>query len=189
MTIRILGGKWKGQLLRVPQHGKVRPTSSKIRQAVFNICQFFIENARVLDLYAGSGAIGLEALSRGASCATFIENDPHSFRYLTENIKKLAGPHHKDAIALKGDAFHLIQNLQNPFDFIYIDPPYDYPHLDDLLHRVENQNLLTNNGTLFLETPAQDPAPQASTLHFDTTYQYGKTALHRYTMPYTNPKK
>ena len=89
MTLRIIGGKFKGRLIKTPKGEKTRPTSAILRKAVFDICQNQITDARFLDLFAGSGAMGLEALSRGASHATFVERDKHSVSCLKENLALL----------------------------------------------------------------------------------------------------
>jgi 16S rRNA (guanine966-N2)-methyltransferase len=123
--IRIIGGQFGSRTLVTPKGSNTRPTSSQIRAAVFNICQHEIEAARFLDICAGSGAIGFEALSRGAKEVVFIEHDRQAVTTLKENSIRL-GVQESAHLAF-GDALHALAKLekeQKTFDIIYFDPPY-----------------------------------------------------------------
>ena len=147
MTLRIIGGVFKGRTLQAPQTDATRPTQGMLREAIFNICQNEIGGARFLDLFAGSGAIGLEALSRGASSATFVEQNHTAISCIKENIAALqvATQVHLIPNGAK-KALELLAKQSAQFDLIYLDPPYDTPF--DLRLLVP---LLAPNGTLFLE--------------------------------------
>ncbi len=159
MTLRILGGQYKGRILKSPKSKTTRPTQGVLRQAVFNICQQKIEQARFLDLFAGSGAMGLEALSRGASHAVFVEQDRGAALCIRENISLL---HVEDkALLISVDLFLALTKLGKQkcsFDLIYIDPPYGNPDfLRTVLEEAEKQKLLAQEGTIFIEDSSLDP--------------------------------
>lgn len=125
-----------------------RPTQGMLRESVFNICQNEIQGARFLDLFAGSGAMGLEAISRGASHATFVESDRNAIASIRENIAILQAASQTTLIPAKAE--QALKRLSSPFDIIYIDPPYDMPisrHVEELLER----GLIRENGILFIE--------------------------------------
>ncbi|MBS0624726.1 MAG: 16S rRNA (guanine(966)-N(2))-methyltransferase RsmD [Verrucomicrobia bacterium] len=146
MTLRIIGGQFKGRILKSPKSTTTRPTQGVVREAVFNICQDLIREARFLDLFAGSGAMGLEALSRGASHATFVERDKNAASCIKENLTLLNLVSKSQVISIDAEA--ALKKMTSPFDIIYIDPPYDttiMPYIDSIL---ENRLL---SSLLFLE--------------------------------------
>ena len=116
MSLRIVSGKFKGRVLQSPKGLKTRPTQESLREAIFNICQGSIVGAAVLDLFAGSGAIGFEALSRGASHVTFVEKDHAAIASIRKNIELLEVVH--QASLFPQDALHVMKRLA-PFDFIF----------------------------------------------------------------------
>lgn len=143
--MRIIAGTFKGRSIKTPKTASTRPTQSMLREAIFNICQNEIEGSRFLDLFAGSGAMGIEALSRGAAHATFVEQNRTAIQCIKENIanfhlesvSRLIPIHFKRALVL-------LEKEQ--FDLIYIDPPYDMSiDLTSILP------LLHPTGLLFLE--------------------------------------
>ncbi len=148
--MRITGGFLKNQSLKTPARAATRPTSEKLRQSVFNICQHHVEKAQFLDLFSGSGAMGIEALSRGAAEATFIEKNPLAIKTLRENLNNLnLSPL---SILYAGDVFTLIHKLKGKsFNLIYIDPPYEKGLAEKTLALVDSLHLLRVEGLLFLE--------------------------------------
>jgi 16S rRNA (guanine(966)-N(2))-methyltransferase RsmD len=148
--MRITGGFLKNQSLKTPKGNATRPTSEKLRQSAFNICQHHIEKAQFLDLFAGSGAMGIEALSRGATEATFIEKNPLTIKALRENLNDLDLSPLSTLYA--GDVLNLIHKLKGKsFDLIYIDPPYEKGLAEKALALVDSLDLLHVEGLLFLE--------------------------------------
>lgn len=125
MTLKILGGEFKGRLLKAPSEKTTRPTQGVLRAAVFNMCQQEIQGASFLDLFAGSGAMGLEALSRGASHACFVEKDRAAAACIKENIELLKVKDRAEVFC--SDALSALSKMEKPFDIIYIDPPYGVP--------------------------------------------------------------
>ena len=126
--MRIIGGIYKGYEIKMPKG--IRPTSGLVKESIFNIIGNRILGAKVLDLFCGSGAIGLEALSRGAQSATFVEKNKRVVRVLMKNIKKL-GCSDVDIISI--DAIKL--SLDSTYDIIFADPPYDMGYLERLIRK------------------------------------------------------
>jgi len=121
--MRIVGGRWRGRTIAAPADRRVRPTADRVREAWMSILQDELPDARVLDLFAGSGALGLEALSRGATHADFVELAPRSLAALRANILRLgAGP---QARVHRADALRFIERLPaGAYDIAFADPPY-----------------------------------------------------------------
>ena len=119
--VRIVGGRWRGRRLAVPTGTGVRPTPDRVRETLFNWLAHSLPGANCLDLFAGTGALGLEALSHGARGATFVERDPVLVRALEERMTDLSA----EANVLRGDALQfLAARPQRPFDVVFVDPPY-----------------------------------------------------------------
>ena len=124
--MRIIAGKWRGRILRAPRGLAVRPTSDRVREAVFNLLGEAVAGAAVLDMFAGSGALGLEALSRGAGRAVFVEPDPVAFAVLRKNLESL-GADETGAETLRMDYRQAIRRLKARsirFRLAFLDPPY-----------------------------------------------------------------
>ncbi len=126
--MRIIGGIYKGYEIKMPKG--IRPTSGLVKESIFNIIGNRILGAKVLDLFCGSGAIGLEALSRGAQSATFVEKNKRVVRVLMKNIKKLDC---SDVDVISMDAMKL--SLDSTYDIIFADPPYDMGYLERLIRK------------------------------------------------------
>lgn len=164
--MHIFSGVYKNRKILAPKGLETRPTSGRLREALFNICQHEIEGACFLDLFAGSGAMGLEALSRGAVKATFVDNSKESIRCIRGNINALGLE--KSAQVIYGDVFTHIKELAatgQHYDFIYADPPYDTQAGEDKLCSekvvemlegliAKGQALLKPGGSLFIEDAA-----------------------------------
>jgi 16S rRNA (guanine966-N2)-methyltransferase len=147
MTLRLIAGRFKGRLLKTPKSASTRPTQGMLREAVFNICQNEIEGAHFLDLFAGSGAMGLEALSRGAAHATFVEQNRNAIACIKENIAQLQVSQETTLIPTDvARALALLAKQKARFDLIYIDPPYDLS-----LNLTAIEPLLKPNTLLFFE--------------------------------------
>ena len=145
MTLRIIAGTYKSRILKTPKIASTRPTQGMLREAIFNICQNEVADARFLDLFAGSGAMGLEALSRGASHCTFVEQNRQALTCIKQNIATLGvAPQTKIIPTDVARALELLARQQ--FDLIYIDPPYD-----TIFDLAPVAPLLSANGILFLE--------------------------------------
>lgn len=124
-----MAGEWRGRRLAVPR-GPVRPTADRVREAWMSIVQGLIPDATVLDLCAGSGALGIEALSRGAAHATFVESDERVIRTLRQNIQTV-GAENRSTI-IRSDVIRFVEKLETPFDLAFADPPYAEPLAGEL---------------------------------------------------------
>src|SRR5579872_3386296 len=133
MTLRIIGGRFKGRFLKAPKASTTRPTQGMLREAVFNICQNQIDGARFLDLFAGSGEMELEAISRGAASAAFVKQNRGAINCIKENIQTLENERAAEIVSLDAvKALAFLEKRKMQFDIVYIDPPYDRP-IKDLL--------------------------------------------------------
>lgn len=186
MSLKIAGGKYKGLRLDTPSSHITRPTAEVLRQAVFNICQHRIEGAFFLDLFAGSGAMGIEALSQGASHATFIEKDRNALHCLKKNLQKIE---EDGALVYGSDVLVALKKLpKNYFDLVYIDPPYgdekEMLFAERFLDKIfENIGSILKNGALiFLEFSAYSKKDfsQITTpgMSWKNSRVYGRSKLH-----------
>jgi 16S rRNA (guanine(966)-N(2))-methyltransferase RsmD len=152
--VRVIAGEFKGRRLKTPKWEGVRPTSDKLRETLFNVLGTRIEGARVLDGYAGTGALGLEALSRGATHVTFVEKDRRAAALIEENAQ-MCGAAGRYTIA-SGDFLAPRGGVAGSFDVILLDPPYDIGNVHQVLDRAAG--LLSPDGLLVLERATrQDP--------------------------------
>lgn len=130
--MRVTGGTLGGRLLKTPKGEAVRPTQDMVRQALFSSFAAYVPGCRFLDLFAGSGAVGLEAWSRGATSVGWVENDASAFKVLRENVETLCGPvgpggAGNGAKTVRSDVFRFLRSEQGigSYDLIFADPPYD----------------------------------------------------------------
>jgi 16S rRNA (guanine966-N2)-methyltransferase len=185
--VRIVAGAAKGRRLQVPKGDEVRPTADRVKEALFSSLQPSLPGARVLDLYAGSGALGLEALSRGAVQATFVERANASLTALRRNIELVGLP---GATVVSDDAARALRGELpgGPFDLVLADPPYRLPkaQLAELLARLVGH--LAPGATVIVERAARDGAPPwPAELRPGDPRRYGDTALHRATLAAPGP--
>lgn len=121
--MRIVGGEWRGRIIKAPRGTAVRPTLDRVREAWMSIVQLSLPGARVLDLFAGSGALGMEALSRGALSAEFVDSDPRSLSVLRTNLATLGAE--SRATVTRADAMTFVESLvDDSYDVVFADPPY-----------------------------------------------------------------
>ena len=155
--MRIIAGSLKGRRLKTPTWDGLRPTSDKLRETLFNILAPIVEGARVLDGYAGTGAVGLEALSRGAAHVTFVERDRRAQSLIAENLRA-CGVSEGYAIIRAGIDRAAADLPPASFDLVLLDPPYDH----DAAHAIAHvAGLLAANGTLVLEHARRVSTPVA----------------------------
>lgn len=154
--LQITGGKLKSRKIDPPKGNNVRPTLSQVRESIFSILfsMMDIEEKNFLDVFAGSGIMGFEAISRGFSSVTFIEKDRQTFFLLKENSKKL-GIDNNNTNFLYGDSTKILKKIQKSFDVIFVDPPYQSGLYDNILKTILDNNLLKNNGVLIVEHPKE----------------------------------
>ncbi|MEM8845321.1 MAG: 16S rRNA (guanine(966)-N(2))-methyltransferase RsmD [Pseudomonadota bacterium] len=146
--IKIIAGQWRGTNLKVLLKEGVRPTSNRIRETLFNWLQVSIEGSDCLDMFAGSGALGFEAVSRGASSAVIIDTDPAIIKLLTEQSQRLQANNIKTICA---DSLQYIEQTQNQFDTIFIDPPFAQYDLVEILNKISRSGILKDNTAIYVE--------------------------------------
>ena len=155
--LRIVAGKWRSRLLPVGDDALLRPTSARVRETLFNWLAPVVEGAAVLDLFAGSGALGLEALSRGAKRAVFVERSKSTLRQLGDNIATLGGDH---ASLVESDATHYLHHYPpEPFDIVFLDPPYAADLYEELCRLLDEQGWLASGARIYLEQAENAPDP------------------------------
>ena len=175
--MRITGGIHRGRVLKVPDGLEVRPTQDRVREALFNILMHDIAGARFLDVFAGSGAVGLEAVSRGAASVTFVERSPRHVAYIKSNaaMLKLAPE------IVQADAYQYLAGFSgNPFDIVYADPPYalgEEQGFEVVLKNLAERNVLKPGGLFIAETTFRMTATDLPGWDLCRDREYGKTRL------------
>lgn len=179
--MRITGGKHCGRTLKVPKTDAVRPTQDRVRAALFNMLQTVVPNAAFLDLFAGSGAVGLEALSRGASRVTFVESNRRHVATLNENLAILPKADTASVEVITSDAYRYLSAYSGTgFDVGFADPPYalgeekGYAHV---LATLANRNVIKPEGLFIAEMTAVQKAEETPGWELLRDRCYGKTRL------------
>ena len=145
--MRVISGKYRGKRLNSPLGNDVRPTGDKVKESIFNVIQFDIADSRFLDLFAGSGAIGIEALSRGAKHALFADNSKASIDLLHSNLKGI----NDDYKVLNRDYRDTLYSATGKWDFIFVDPPYKSDYIREICDIVKERDLLAHGGYIIYE--------------------------------------
>lgn len=173
--MRITGGTGRGRRLKVPSGPRVRPTSDKVKQALFNIIGHDIEGAAFLDLFAGAGGIGIEALSRGASQVTFVDDSRESLKIIGRNVEQTGFADRAKLVFSRAESF--LKKPSGPYDIIFLDPPYAM-ELAPLLELIASSGLLKPGGDVVAEHFKKQPSPpHAGTLMLYREARYGDTVL------------
>ncbi len=146
--VKILAGQWRGTKLSVLLQDDVRPTPARVRETLFNWLQATIVGSDCLDLFAGSAALGFEALSRGANSVVAVDNDPQVIRLITQQVDKLQA---KSMQVVCTDAKNFIHQTQQTFDVIFLDPPFSKIDAVAMLPIIHQQQLVTANSLVYLE--------------------------------------
>ena len=153
--LRIIAGRWRGVPITFPDRPELRPTPDRVRETIFNWLQPVIVGARCLDLFAGSGALGFESLSRGAAHVAFVDRDPQIVRHLEATAQKLATA---DAQFLASDALRYLAGAPTPFDIVFLDPPYASDVLSAACTQL-GEGWLRPSALVYLEAPAEAGLP------------------------------
>lgn len=174
--MRVITGKARGVVLKTPDGTHTRPTSDRVKEALFSIIQFEIPTAKVLDLFGGTGQLGIEALSRGASSATFVDEREDACALIRENLRrtKLA----QDATVVRADYLSFLKRCKNHYNIIFLDPPYAEVFLENALNYIIEIDILQSGGIIVAERPLGKELPfefEGYTRSKD--YKYGKTLL------------
>jgi 16S rRNA (guanine966-N2)-methyltransferase len=154
--LRIIGGSWRSRRIQFPDLPGLRPSPDRVRETLFNWLAPLIEGSRCLDLYAGSGALGLEALSRGAARVCFVDADRRAIDALRDNLERLGADR---AQLVEADALHFLRGAPQPHDIAFLDPPFRQGLLADGLQRLA-QGWLTANARVYIEMEAEAELPE-----------------------------
>jgi 16S rRNA (guanine966-N2)-methyltransferase len=177
--MRVIAGEAKGRRLKGPRGTETRPTSDKVKEALLSILGDRIKDARMLDLFAGSGGIGIEALSRGADHVDFVEVDEAIAGTLEENLT--ACGFSDRASVYRMDAFRFIKQIHRPYDLVFADPPYHTWHLKKLLPVIGQGAMISSDGLVVVEHFRKITLPkQIGNLEAVRSYDYGDTILTLY---------
>ncbi|MFL6576900.1 MAG: 16S rRNA (guanine(966)-N(2))-methyltransferase RsmD [Povalibacter sp.] len=153
--LRIIGGRWRGVPIKFPPIASIRPSPDRVRETLFNWLQQVVVDARCLDLFAGSGALGIEALSRGASHVTFVDAEPQITQHLRQTLEHLRASSF-DVFAT--DAIKFLKGPPQPFDLVFIDPPYASNLLQQACEHIAS-GWLAKKAWIYLECPADQALP------------------------------
>ena len=174
--MRVITGKARGVQLKTPDGMTTRPTSDRVKEAMFSIIQFEIPGARVLDLFGGTGQLGIEALSRGAKSAVFVDAGEPACRLIRENLKRTRLEN--DGKVIRADYLDYLKRCRETFDIIFLDPPYAEVFLENALKCIAEIDILQSGGIIVTERPAGKELPwdfEGFTRSKD--YKYGNTVL------------
>lgn len=177
--MRVITGKARGVVLKTPDGMATRPTADRVKEALFSIIQFDIPGANVLDLFGGTGQLGVEALSRGAKSAVFVDEREDACQLIKENLKRTKMENLGKVIRSDYKAF--IKNTGEKFDIILLDPPYAEIFLENSLKMITEIDILQSGGIIVTERPFGKELPwsfEGYTRSKD--YKYGKTLLTLY---------
>lgn len=172
--MRIIGGKYKSRVLAEFTGEAVRPTSDRAKEALFNILALKIYGARVLDLFSGSGALGLESLSRGAKEVVFNDFAKDSLAILKKNLNALKIPVGEEVRLLNSDYLVALESVRGPFDLIFLDPPYRFDYGEKALQKIAQKGLLTEDGIAVYERDRAFEGKVEGLEKYDER-KYGKT--------------
>jgi 16S rRNA (guanine966-N2)-methyltransferase len=151
--VRIIGGKWRGRKLAFPDQADLRPTLGRVRETLFNWLRQDVQDSRCLDLFAGSGALGFEALSRGAAAVTFVDSSRRAVRCIEENARRLGAEH---VTVVCADAEQALRRGQAPWDLIFLDPPFKAAVIARVLELIGDLGSLAAGGLIYLEAPRRE---------------------------------
>ena len=172
--VRIAGGTARGIPLTEPRGVRLRPTSGLVREAIFNILAPKVEGATVLDLYAGTGALGIEALSRGAARATFVEAEAGAVQAIFTSLARTSLAERGKVV--RGRLPGALSSVEGPFDLVFMDPPYNDPAAEDILLRLSR--LLAPGGYVVYEHSSRyNPPQRPQGLRLVERREYGDTAI------------
>ena len=171
--MRVITGTARGRRLKTPENYDIRPTTDNVKESVFNIIQFDIEGRRVLDLFAGTGQLGIECLSRGAAEAVFIDENTAAVKIVKENLKTCGFT----AAVLQQDALSYLRHC-GKFDLIFVDPPYDSGLYESVLETINSVDILSDGGIILCESRREKTLPDMRAPdRKKKEYNYGRVKL------------
>lgn len=175
--MRVIAGKYKGRKLETVPDNSVRPATDKVKGAIFNVLQSRVNwnTAKVLDLYAGSGSVGIEALSRGAQHCIFVEKSRSALTFLKANIETIGAGH--DANVVYGDVDTYVESTRTQYTVVFADPPYALPALKSIPNTIFKKDMIAADGYLIIEHPARYEFDNNGLWDVAVQKIYGNTAV------------
>ena len=174
--MRVITGKARGIQLKTPEGMLTRPTADRVKEALFSIINFDIPGAKVLDLFGGTGQLGIEALSRGASTAVFVDAREESCKLIRENLKRTKLD--PDAKVIRSDYLDYLSRCREQYDIIFLDPPYAEEFLENAIKKITEIDILHSNGIIVAERPLGKDLPwEVEGYARSKDYKYGKVLL------------
>ncbi len=171
--MRVITGTARGRKLKTPENYDIRPTTDNVKESVFNIIQFDIEGRRVLDLFAGTGQMGIECLSRGAAEAVFVDKSRDAVKIIRDNLKTCQ----LKATVVQDDALSFLRSC-GKFDIIFVDPPYDMPIYEPALELINLVDILSEGGIIICEARREKQLPEMTAPYFKRKeYNYGRVKI------------
>lgn len=177
--MRVITGSARGTVLKAPKGMQTRPTMDQVKEGLFSAIQFEIEARRVLDLFAGSGQLGIEALSRGARRAVFVDASREACGVVRENLSRTRLQ--EKALVVQADYLSYLRSCRECFDLIFLDPPYAEVFLESALKNISEIDILSDSGIIICERPSDKQLPtEIPGLSHYRDYRYGKAAVTLY---------
>ena len=174
--MRVITGKARGVNLKTPDGMQTRPTTDRVKEAMFSIINFDIPGARVLDLFGGTGQLGIEALSRGAKSATFVDATDAACKLIKENLRRTKLE--ADAKVVRSDYMDYLKRCREQYDIIFLDPPYAEVFLENSLKRITEIDILQSGGIIVAERPLGKELPwEFEGFTRSKDYKYGTILL------------
>ena len=174
--MRVITGKARGVQLKTPEGMQTRPTTDRVKEAMFSIVQFDIPGAAILDLFGGTGQLGIEALSRGARSAVFVDAGEPACRLIRENLKRTKLEN--QAKVIRSDYLSFLGRCSEQFDIIFLDPPYAEVFLENALNHITEIDILRSGGIIVAERPLGKELPwEFEGYSRSRDYKYGSTLL------------
>ena len=174
-TLTITGGTLRSRRVPTPPGRAVRPTPGRVKEALFAILGSRVDEARVLDLYAGSGALGFESLSRGASHVTFVEKHAPTAATLRSSAQRLGVAERVDVVVAPAE--RAVRAVDGRYDLVFADPPYAQPYPREALGALRERRAIDAGTTVVYEHAARTPAPQDPAMRLERSERYGEVAL------------
>ena len=177
--MRVISGNARGVQLKTPEGMKTRPTADRVKEAMFSIIQFDLPGTRVLDLFGGTGQLGIEALSRGAKHADFVDEADSACKLIRENLKR--AKMEQEGKVVRADYLEYLKRCRETFDIILLDPPYAEVFLENSLKMIAEIDILRSGGIMVAERPIEKELPwEFPGFVRSRDYKYGKTLLTLY---------
>ena len=177
--MRVISGKARGVVLKTPDGMLTRPTADRVKEALFSILQFELPGAEVLDLFGGTGQLGIEAISRGAKSAVFVDAREDACRLIKENLRRTG--FEKEGSVVRADYLDYLKRCRQTFQIILLDPPYAEEFLENSLKMITEIDILKSGGIIVAERPLGKDLPwEFPGYTRSRDYKYGKTLLTLY---------